>query len=99
MFIHSVYYWLRPDLTAEQHQTFCACVHSLTTIETVQQAYYGGPAPIERSVIERGYSLGLIVLFADQAAHDQYQVHPIHQRFREQCSALWSKVVVYDIIT
>jgi hypothetical protein len=33
---------------------------------------------------------------ADQAA---YQSHPIHQRFVETCSHLWSKVVVYDVET
>jgi hypothetical protein len=98
MFIHSVYYWLRPDLTPDQHATFRAGVHALTTIETVQQAYYGIPAQIDRPVIERGYSMALIVLFRDQVAHDQYQEHTIHHDFREQCSALWSKVVVYDII-
>jgi hypothetical protein len=98
MFIHSVYYWLRPDLTADQHATFHAGVQALTTIETVQQAYCGVPAPIDRPVIEWGYSMALIVLFRDQVAHDQYQEHPIHHNFREQCSALWSKVVVYDII-
>jgi hypothetical protein len=99
MFVHTVYFWLRPDLTADQQAQFHAGVQSLTTIETIQQAYWGDPAPTDRSVIQRGYSTGLILVFADQAAHDRYQDHPIHDQFREQCSALWQKVVVYDTIT
>lgn len=98
MFVHAVYFWLRPDLTAEQHAQFRAGVQSLTTIETVEHAYVGTPAPTDRPIIERGYSVGLIVIFADQAAHDHYQVDPIHDRFREQCSALWQHVRIYDTV-
>jgi Stress responsive A/B Barrel Domain len=98
MFIHAVYFWLRPDLTADQQAQFHAGVQALITIETIQQAYVGTPAPTDRPVIERGYSAALIVIFADQSAHDHYQVHPIHDQFREQCSTLWEKVLIYDTI-
>ncbi len=99
MFIHAVYFWLRPDLTAEQQAQFHAGVQSLTTISSVQQAYWGIPAPTDRPIIERGYSTGLIALFTDQHAHDAYQVDPIHDLFREQCSHLWERVVIYDTVT
>ena len=98
MFIHAVYFWLRQDLTDDQHARFREGIHSLTTIESVQQAYYGRPAPTDRAIIERGYSWGLVVVFADQAAHDRYQVDPIHDRFRDTCSTFWEKVVIYDTI-
>jgi hypothetical protein len=99
MFVHAVYFWLRPDLTVDELAQFRAGVQSLTTIETVQQAYWGEPAPTDRPIIERGYSVGLIVIFADQASHDYYQAAPIHDRFREQCSSLWQKVLIYDTIS
>lgn len=98
MFVHAVYFWLRPDLNAEEHLSFREGVHSLTTIESVERAYYGRPAPTDRAIIERGYSMGLIVVFPDQAAHDRYQVDPIHDRFRETCSSFWERVVIYDTI-
>lgn len=98
MFVHAVYFWLRPDLTAEQYAQFRAGVQALTTIETVQHSYVGEPAPTDRPVIERGYSVGLIAVFADQAAHDQYQIHPVHDQFREQCSSLWQTVRIYDTV-
>lgn len=98
MFVHAVYFWLRSDLSAEEHAQFRAGVQSLTTIESVQQAYVGEPAPTDRDVIERGYSVALIALFPDQAAQDHYQVHAVHDTFREECAPLWDKVVVYDTI-
>lgn len=98
MFIHAVYFWLRPDLSAEELAQFHAGVQSLTTIDSIQQAYVGEPAPTNRDVIERGYSVALIALFADQEAQDHYQVHPVHDTFREECAPLWNKVIVYDTI-
>ena len=98
MFIHAVYFWLRPNLTTEEHSRFREGVQSLTTIESVERAYVGRPAPTDRAIIERGYSTGLIVVFSDQAAHDRYQVDPIHDRFRETCSTFWERVVIYDTI-
>ena len=99
MFIHTVYFWLCSDLTVAQQAQFQAGVQSLITIESVERGYWGAPAPTDRPIIERGYSVGLIAIFADQAAHDAYQIDPIHDLFREQCSDLWSKVVIYDTIT
>ncbi|HRE29240.1 MAG TPA: Dabb family protein [Anaerolineales bacterium] len=99
MFIHTVYFWLRQDLTPDQHAQFHAGVHSLTMIESVHAGYVGRPAPTERAIIERGYSTGLIVIFADQLAHDRYQVDPVHDRFRETCATFWDKIVIYDTIS
>jgi hypothetical protein len=99
MFIHAVYFWLRSDLTAAQRERFAAGVRSLTTIEGVEHAYVGVPAPTDRPVIERGYSQGLILVFADQRAHDAYQAHPVHDRFRDDCGDLWTTVRIFDTIT
>lgn len=99
MFIHTVYFWLRPDLTDDQRAQFYAGVRSLTTIESVRHAYWGAPAPTDRPIIERGYSTGLIAIFADQTAHDAYQVDAIHDQFRAQCAEFWHKVVIYDTVT
>jgi hypothetical protein len=30
------------------------------------------------------------------AAHDIYQVHPVHLAFVEKCKSMWTKVVIYD---
>lgn len=98
MFVHAVYFWLRKDLTAAERARFEAGVASLRAIDGVRQGYVGVPAPTDRPVIERGYSRALVLVFDDQAAHDAYQVHPTHDRFREECGGLWTRVQIYDSV-
>ena len=98
MFVHAVYFWLRPDLTPKQRAQFEAGVESLRKIEGVIAGYIGVPAPTDRPVIERGYSRALVLVFADQAAHDAYQEHPVHDRFRKECSSCWTSVRIFDSI-
>lgn len=96
MFVHSVYFWLRPDLSEQDRRAFVEGLHSLGTIDDVHQAYFGQPADTDRPVIDRSYSWAEILVFKDRAAHDRYQVHPVHKRFVERCAASWTKVVIYD---
>ena len=97
-FVHSVYFWLKPDLTEAQKAQFKKGVYSLVEIESVFRAFIGTPAPTNRSIIDRSYSYALLLVFQDQKAHDKYQEDPIHEKFRQDCSSLWSKVVIYDSI-
>ncbi len=99
MFVHSVYFWLKDGLREEELAAFRRGLDSLTTIETVRTAYIGVPAATDRPVIERGYSYGLIVAFDDAEGHDVYQEHGVHDRFRQDCSPYWSKVLIYDVTT
>src|SRR3977135_3627674 len=69
MFIHAVYFWLRPDLKTAERERFAAGLRSLRSIEGVKHGYIGVPAPTDRPVIERGYSNSLVLVFADQGAH------------------------------
>jgi hypothetical protein len=99
MFVHAVYFWLRDDLTQADESSFAAGLRSLRWIEGVEHGYIGVPAPTDRPEIERGYSRSLVLVFADQAAHDAYQVHPIHDRFRDECSSFWTAVRIYDSVS
>jgi Stress responsive A/B Barrel Domain len=99
MFIHAVYFWLRDDLTPDEHARFIAGLRSLRAIENVRDGWIGVPAPTDRPVIERGYSNALVLVFADQQAHDAYQVHPVHDRFREECGRFWTTVRIFDSVT
>lgn len=98
MFVHSVYFWLKPDLSAEDQLIFIEGIQSLTRIESVTQGFWGKPASTDRPIIERGYSYGLILVFRDQEAQDAYQVDPVHDRFRENCSPLWTRVTIFDTV-
>jgi hypothetical protein len=98
MFVHAVYFWLRTDLTAAQVKQFEAGVRALRDIDVVHEGYIGVPAPTDRPIIERGYSRALVLVFPNEAAHDAYQVHPVHDRFRAECSPLWTKVQIFDSV-
>jgi Stress responsive A/B Barrel Domain len=99
MLVHSVYFWLKPELSDEQRDKFWELVRSLSKIASARQCYIGTPASTERAVIDSSYSCALIIVFDDLAGHDAYQVDPIHDRFRDECSSLWSKVLIYDAVT
>lgn len=99
MFIHAVYFWLRDDLTASDEAQFSASVQSLLAIGSVLHGWVGVAASTDRPVIDRSYSRALVVVFADEAGHDAYQVHPIHDRFRDECHHLWTRVQIYDSVS
>lgn len=98
MFVHAVYFWLRNDLTEKEKSEFVKGLASLTTIESVGQAHVGVPAATDREIIDRSYSYALTVVFPDKAAHDAYQVHPTHDKFRDSCSRFWSRIQIYDSV-
>jgi len=99
MFIHAVYFWLRDDLTRAQKQQFDTGLESLTGIEHVRHGYIGVPAPTNRPVFSRGYSRALVLIFDDAAAHDAYQSHSVHDRFRSECGSLYSSIRIYDSVS
>ena len=98
MFVHAVYFWLREGLAPADRARFVAGAESLLTIESVAHGWIGVPAATDRPVIERGYSYALTLAFADEAAHDAYQAHPVHDRFRETCAPYWDRVLIYDSV-
>ena len=96
MFVHHVFFWLKPTNSAEDTKKFEACVSSLKGIESVKLAEIGKPAKTNRPVIERSYSYSLLLVFESEADHDAYQVDPVHTQFVADCSQLWEKVSIYD---
>jgi len=99
MFVHSVYFWLRDDLSPAARAKFVDGIRSLTTIDVVQMGFIGTPAATNREIIDTTYSYALVLSFADAAAQDAYQVHPVHDAFRENCGGSWNKIVIYDAVS
>ncbi|HEY5228159.1 MAG TPA: Dabb family protein [Opitutaceae bacterium] len=97
MLIHSVYFWLKAGLKPAERSHFKAEVNKLAAVGSVTKAYVGEPAHIaERSVTDRSFDVALTIVFADGAAHDAYQVDPIHLAFVDGNRESWAKVQVYD---
>ncbi len=97
MLVHTVYFWLKPELTAQQRADFRKGVESLSGIPAVDKLYVGTPAKTEkRPIIDASYSVALTVVCKDVAAHDAYQVDPIHLKFVNDFKTFWNKVQIYD---
>ncbi|HXQ81418.1 MAG TPA: Dabb family protein [Opitutaceae bacterium] len=97
MLVHSVYFWLKPELTPAQRAHFRAEVGKLAAVRTIERIHIGAPAATpERSVTDKTFDLALTILFGGAAAHDAYQVDPVHLSFVERNKASWLRVQVYD---
>ena len=97
MLVHTVFFWLRDNLSNEERAAFLDGVKTLQEIPDAATTHVGTPAATEpRPVIDRSYDVGLTVICEDIPSHDRYQEHPIHLAFIEQCSQYWDRVVVYD---
>jgi hypothetical protein len=97
MVIHTVFFWLKPDLTEEQKDAFAAGIETLYDIEDADDVFIGTPADTpKRDVIDDSYDVGLTVLLEDVAAHDRYQEHPLHKAFVETFKPYWDRVLVFD---
>jgi hypothetical protein len=98
VFIHHVYFFLKETGNAEHKAQLIEGLTKLSAVKTIQQFHIGLPADTNRDVIERGYSVSWFVLFANGDDQASYQVDPIHLKFVEECSHLWSRVIVYDTV-
>lgn len=96
MFVHSVYFWLLPSTGEPERIAFTKALRGLLSIASVGQGFIGPPAATRDQVIEHGYSYALTLLFADQAAHDRYQVDPLHEKFVADFLPFFAQVRVFD---
>ncbi|MDO8543451.1 MAG: Dabb family protein [Opitutaceae bacterium] len=97
MLVHTVYFWLKPELTDAQRADFRRGVESLGGIKSVDKIYVGTPAGTEkRPIIDDSYSVALTVLCKNVAAHDAYQLDPIHHVFIDRFKTFWNRVQIYD---
>ncbi len=99
MHIHNVYFWLNSDLDSQDLEGFEQGLTVLTNDPFVKSSYYGKPADTQRDVVENTYTYGLVLIFDDLAAHDQYQVGATHHSFLDDHKTKWKNVIVYDIQT
>lgn len=97
--VHHVFFWLKEPKNDAHKKQLINALNQLLKVETIRMSHIGVPAGTEsRDVVDHSYSVSYIVMFDDQAGQDTYQVHPLHTKFVEENSHLWSKVVVYDSI-
>lgn len=96
IFIHHVHFWLKNK--ADQAKLIEG-LHILEPITHIKQIHIGVMADTHRDVVDRTYDASLLIIFDNQAAHDAYQIDPIHLVFVEEyAKPLCEKVVVQDSI-
>jgi len=97
-FIHHVYFWLKNAGSKEDKAKLVEGLQKLSKVTTIKWFHIGQPADTNRDVIERSYAISWCLLFDNAADQESYQSDPIHLKFVEECSHLWSKVIVYDSV-
>lgn len=97
--MHKVFFWLKNPDSSEDRDALIAGLKTLADIDTVRGIHIGVPASTEkRDVVDNSYQVSELLMFDSAEDQDAYQVDPIHQKFVQQCSHLWEKVVVYDSV-
>jgi len=98
MFIHHVYFWLKNSGNKEDKAKLIDGLKKLSKAGTIKNFYIGQPAATRRDVIDSSYDVSWLLFFDNAADQDSYQTDPVHLKFVEECSALWTKVTVYDSV-
>lgn len=95
--MHTVYVWLKPDLSKAAEEEFLNGMRSLETIKTVKNFFIGPPAATEpREVVDNSFSYVLILWFDSLEDHLAYQEDPIHLKFVADHKDKWTRVRVRD---
>lgn len=97
MLAHNVFFTLSDSSADAQQKLVAACKKYLSQHPgTVFFAAGVRCADLDREVNDGGFDVGLHVVFKDKAAHDAYQVAPLHNQFIEENKANWKQVRVFD---
>ena len=99
MFVHTVFFWLKPDATADARaQLIHDCREYLGKVPTVRKLMVGLPAMTPREVVDNTYGVGLTVVLDDVHGHDVYQQHELHKEFIARNRETWERVRIYDYV-
>ncbi len=98
IFIHHVYFWLKNTGNVADRDKLVEGLKKLSSVKTIKQFHIGKPANTSREVIDSSYAVSWMLIFANDADQASYQTDPVHLKFIDECSHLWSKVVVYDAV-
>lgn len=98
MFIHHVFFWLKNTGHKADLAKLIEGLNKLSRVKTIQQFSIGIPADTHRDVIDSSYSISWLVFLKNGKDQASYQVDPIHLKFVEDYSHLWTKVIVYDTV-
>ena len=97
MVVHNVFFTLHDGSAAARQKLVEACRKYLTGHPGT--IYFSAGVLCEsltRPVNDRGFDVGLHIVFRSMADHDVYQTHPRHLQFIEENKPTWKQVRVFD---
>ncbi len=98
--VHHVFFWLADPGSQADRDSLIAGLRTLRDIPVIRDFKIGLAAPTEqRDVVDASFNVSELMEFDSVADQKLYQDHPIHLEFVDKCQHLWSKVIVYDMVT
>lgn len=94
---HIVFFSLKDDSKESKDRLVSSCQEYLSGHDGV--LYFAAGTRVEeldREVNDINFHVSLHVVFENSEAHDQYQQHPRHLQFINQCKDNWKSVRVFD---
>jgi hypothetical protein len=98
-FVHHVLFYLKNPDSAADRSKFLEGVSMLSQITNIREFHLGTPAATDRAVIVRNYTYSWLCFFDSAEEEEIYQIHPMHDEFRNNYGHLWEQVVIYDSTT
>jgi hypothetical protein len=97
MFSHIVIFWTDPGNPNAVAELVAGANKYLKNIAGVVHFHVGQMSPSPRSVVDQSYQVALNLIFHNQQAEQEYQIHPQHLEFVEKVfKPTCTKVVVYN---
>lgn len=94
---HVVIFWTDKPHGENCDRLLAGARELLAPIPGMLEFRCGTPVSSTRGVVDDSFSVAISMTFADQAAADAYQKHPLHVKFVEQyVKVLVRRFVVYD---
>jgi hypothetical protein len=99
LLVHNVFFSLHDRSPGARQQLVEACRKYLPGHPGIVLFACGVLADeLDREVNDRGFDVGLHIVFQDQAAHDHYQGTAAHHQFIAENSSGWKQVRVFDSV-
>lgn len=94
---HVVIAWLKEPGNAAAQSRIIAASQALKTIPGVLSLRAGTAIASERPIVDSSFDVALVISFTDQAALDNYLIHPLHlQLLEDTLKPLVERILVYD---
>jgi hypothetical protein len=96
--VHSVYFWLKQELTGDQRALFESELKRLPALSYLASGWVAKPAATEvRPVTDHSFDYHLQLEFKSMDDHAFYQSECLdHKRFVDTCKPMFDRVIVYD---